>query len=62
LKDLHNDSIASNKSQVSEHEEEDANLSLHGEITNPCFDLDFSAEGDHDESMTCDFVVEIEEC
>jgi len=46
-----------NKSQVSVTDLE-ANLCLNDLMTNACFDLDFTADEDDDESMTCDLNVE----
>lgn len=48
-----NDSIASNKSQVSVHDNEPGN----DIITNACFDLDFD-DDDENETMICDIVEE----
>lgn len=48
-----NDSIASNKSQVSGNDEM-VNLAFNETFTNGCLDLDFSDAEDDDIRMTCD--------
>lgn len=50
-----NDSVASNKSHLSSHNEM-VNIELNETFTNGCLNLDFSEGMDDDISMTCDFV------
>ena len=53
-----NDSIASNKSQISGNNEM-VNLAFNETFTNGCLDLDFTDGEDDDISMTCDIVTDL---
>jgi hypothetical protein len=54
-----NDSIASNKSNISGNDQMNVHLTFNETFTNGCLDLDFSEGSDDDISMTCDIVTDL---